>query len=175
MRGQGGAPMKRNHWLMLIIALLVAAWIVTACNGRNKPPHENANRNSNTPVVQNHDQGDVGFVPKLDTQPPSRDSGVSGTVAYGQLPKDAQAIIRAIQLRQSFAYNKDGSVFQNREHILPNQPKGYYREYTVVTSGADNRGPRRIIAGQGVAGDVASSGEYYYTSDHYRTFYKVKP
>ena len=66
------------------------------------------------------------------------------------------------------------TAFSNREGILPKQARGYYQEYTVPTPGADNRGARRIISGQGTTGDNANSGEYYYTSDHYRSFARVR-
>ena len=79
-----------------------------------------------------------------------------------------------IQKRASFPYRQDGQTFSNRERILPSQPRGYYQEYTVPTPGADNRGARRIVSGQGTTGDNANSGEYYYTSDHYRSFARVR-
>jgi ribonuclease T1 len=44
--------------------------------------------------------------------------------------------------------------------------QGYYREYTVKTPRARDRGARRIIAGNG--------GEFYYTEDHYRTFARIR-
>ncbi|MCA9982332.1 MAG: ribonuclease, partial [Anaerolineales bacterium] len=62
-------------------------------------------------------------------------------------------------------YNKDGSTFQNREGLLPSQPRGYYREYTVETPGSRDRGARRIVAGEG--------GEFYYTADHYASFARI--
>ena len=64
-----------------------------------------------------------------------------------------------------FPYRNDGGVFSNRERRLPEQERGYYREYTVVTPGAPNRGARRVIRGNG--------GETYYTRDHYRTFARI--
>lgn len=96
------------------------------------------------------------------------------TVQYAALPKEAQAVIRMIQNRSDFPHRQDGQTFSNRERILPSQPRGYYQEYTVPTPGADNRGARRIVSGQGSTGDNATSGEYYYTSDHYRSFSRVR-
>ena len=61
-----------------------------------------------------------------------------------------------------FPYRNDGAVFANREGRLPQREPGYYREYTVVTPGAKDRGARRVVRGNG--------GELYYTRDHYRTF-----
>jgi len=56
-------------------------------------------------------------------------------------------------------------VFNNAERRLPDEPRGYYREYTVPTPGSADRGARRIITGK--------NGEYYYTPDHYETFRRV--
>ena len=53
-----------------------------------------------------------------------------------------------------------------REGRLPAQGAGYYREYTVETAGAPDRGARRIVAGRG--------GEIYYTRDHYRSFVRLE-
>jgi ribonuclease T1 len=57
-------------------------------------------------------------------------------------------------------------VFGNREQLLPPHHQGYYREYTVATPGARNRGARRIIAG--------AEGEFYYSDDHYRSFRRIR-
>jgi ribonuclease T1 len=56
-------------------------------------------------------------------------------------------------------------TFGNYEGLLPPRRRGYYREYTVPTPGARDRGARRIVAGRG--------GDYYWTADHYRTFKKI--
>ena len=61
----------------------------------------------------------------------------------------------------------DGAVFHNNEHELPNEPDGYYREYTVPTPGSGDRGARRIITGK--------NGEIYYTGNHYASFVTVEP
>ena len=60
------------------------------------------------------------------------------------------------------------------EKRLPERPRGYYREYTVPTPGSRDRGARRIVAGGRRTGDVAASGEYYYTQDHYRNFRRIQ-
>lgn len=64
-----------------------------------------------------------------------------------------------------FPYPKDGTVFANREARLPQQPRGYYREYTVPTPGATNRGARRVVRGK--------NGETWYTRDHYESFVRI--
>lgn len=80
------------------------------------------------------------------------------------LPREAAAVLEAIARGGPFEYRQDGSVFQNREGLLPRQPRGYYREFTVETPGSPDRGARRIVTG----GDPPS--EFWYTDDHYRSF-----
>ena len=64
-----------------------------------------------------------------------------------------------------FPEDRDGVTFENREELLPDQPRGYYREYTVPTPGSDDRGARRIVVGEG--------GELYWTADHYSSFSRI--
>lgn len=108
----------------------------------------------------------------------ARDAGFSHgiqAIALADLPPEAQHTLRLIQRGGPFPYpRKDGSTFGNFEKRLPPQARGYYREYTVPTPGSRDRGARRIIAGEGRSGDVASSGEYYYSDDHYRSFRRIR-
>jgi len=84
------------------------------------------------------------------------------------LPPEAVETLESIERGGPFPYDRDGTVFQNRERLLPERPRGYYREYTVVTPGSRDRGARRIVTG-GQPPDV-----YYYTDDHYRSFRRVE-
>jgi ribonuclease T1 len=93
-----------------------------------------------------------------------------GSIAVADLPKEAQTTLVLIKQGGPFPYEKDGVVFGNYEARLPKQKRGYYHEYTVPTPRAKNRGARRIIAG----GDPRTSGEYYYTGNHYQNFSKIK-
>ena len=100
---------------------------------------------------------------------------ILANVRLSELPPEARETLQLIQRGGPFPYpHKDGNTFGNFEKRLPKQQKGYYREYTVPTQGLNNRGPRRIVAGIGRNGDVRTSGEYYYTNDHYRSFYRIK-
>src|SRR5262245_21908445 len=63
------------------------------------------------------------------------------------LPIEARELIETIESGGPFPYDRDGSIFQNREHRLPERPVGYYREYTVQTPGSGDRGARRIVTG----------------------------
>ena len=95
-------------------------------------------------------------------------------VRAAELPKEARETLALIKHGGPFPYRQDGAVFRNFEQRLPARGRGYYREYTVPTRGARDRGPRRIVAGAGESGDARTSGEYYYTDDHYRTFRRVR-
>jgi ribonuclease T1 len=93
-------------------------------------------------------------------------------VALASLPPEAQATHRLIHQGGPFPYSKDGTVFFNRERLLPAQPRGHYREYTVRTPGARNRGARRIVCGgrPPTRPDVC-----FYTADHYASFSRIVP
>jgi len=93
-----------------------------------------------------------------------------GEIALADLPPEARATLAAIRRGGPYPYAKDGTTFFNREARLPARPRGYYTEYTVRTPGDRTRGARRIVAG----GEPASSGEYYYTADHYRSFLRIR-
>ena len=80
------------------------------------------------------------------------------------LPPEARDTLASIARGGPFPHRQDGVVFGNYEHLLPEEPRGYYHEYTVETPGAPDRGARRIITG----GDPPEV--YYYTDDHYRSF-----
>ncbi len=96
-------------------------------------------------------------------------------VALDALPSQARETLALIRKGGPFPYRKDGTTFFNRERLLPPRPRGYYTEYTVPTPGSRDRGARRIVAGKGATGDPATSGEYYYTDDHYRSFRRIRP
>jgi len=86
-------------------------------------------------------------------------------VAVDEIPLEARQTLQLIKSAGPFRYQQDGKIFGNREALLPKRERGYYREYTVRTPGARDRGARRIISGR--------SGEYYYTDDHYRSFRRI--
>ncbi len=90
----------------------------------------------------------------------------AGEIAVTALPPEARETLALIGKGGPFPYARDATVFGNREGLLPRQPRGYYREYTVKTPGRRDRGARRIVAG--------SRGELYYTEDHYRSFRRIR-
>ncbi|MEV0323834.1 ribonuclease [Streptomyces sp. NPDC050658] len=86
-----------------------------------------------------------------------------GDICYSALPSQAHDTLDLIEAGGPYPYPQDGTVFQNREGLLPSQSSGYYHEYTVKTPGSDDRGARRVVTGE-------ASQEDYYTADHYESF-----
>ncbi len=93
-----------------------------------------------------------------------------GTIALAELPKQGQETHAKILSGGPFPYDKDGTVFGNRERLLPKQARGYYREYTVKTPFSRDRGARRIVCGgtKPTAPDAC-----FYTADHYASFKRI--
>ena len=81
------------------------------------------------------------------------------------LPKEAIDTLVLIRQGGPFPHQRDGVTFGNREKNLPPRERGWYREFTVKTPGARDRGARRIVAGR--------DGTLYYTDDHYRSFMRI--
>ena len=100
----------------------------------------------------------------------SAETAALPSISLAELPPQGRTTYQLIQEGGPFPYDKDGSVFGNRERLLPAQTRGYYREYTVRTPGARNRGARRIVCG----GKPRTPDACYYTSDHYASFREIK-
>ena len=93
----------------------------------------------------------------------------SATVHVTELPRPGRETYELIRLGGPFPYDKDGSVFGNRERQLPIEKRGFYREYTVKTPGSSDRGARRIVCG----GPPRTPHACYYTADHYASFRQI--
>jgi ribonuclease T1 len=91
-------------------------------------------------------------------------------VSLAALPAQAQITDRSIRAGGPFPYQKDGMVFGNRERMLPAKRRGYYREYTVKTPGAHDRGARRIVCG---GSEPTRPEACFYTGDHYTSFLRI--
>ncbi len=139
--------MKRGYWLLLA-ALLFLGWKAWQ---RHAPVGA-------TSVAT----GDVATTPIAAEAAPTE-------AAAGGYPREVAQTLALVQAGGPFRYDRDGVVFGNFEHHLPERPRGYYHEYTVPTPGARNRGARRIITG----GEPPS--EYWYTGDHYDSFTRLDP
>lgn len=91
------------------------------------------------------------------------------TCALSSLPSQASDTLDLIHSGGPFPYDQDGTVFSNREGILPDESSAYYHEYTVITPGSPDRGARRLVGG----GATTTPEHVYYTSDHYASFCEV--
>jgi ribonuclease T1 len=103
----------------------------------------------------------------------SSDKGVAsaGAIALAEMPVQGRQTYEAILSGGPFRHEKDGSVFGNRERLLPREPRGHYREYTVDTPGSRDRGARRIVCG----GERTAPVACWYTADHYASFRRIVP
>ena len=111
--------------------------------------------------------GLIGISVQAKAQAPA---AVLQTVTLTALPAQGRDMMALIEKGGPFKYDKDGTVFGNREKILPARQRGYYREYTVRTPGESRRGARRIVCGgqQPRAPDAC-----FYTDDHYGSFRQI--
>lgn len=157
---------QRYQWgLFLIVAVALVWWALTDGGPQAQPESQPAST-SQTPTHRF-------TVTTTPTTDPTVAGSAGGTdsrsglpiVQVSDLPAEAVEILRRIERGGPFDEDEDGESFQNREGILPDERGGYYREYTVPTPGSDDRGARRIVAGE--------SGERYWTGDHYRSFSRI--
>ena len=136
----------------VLIALVVALAYAAIHGTFPEPPPDGAPQGTNQAVSDQHDT-----------------SQIARRAASLGLPPEAIRTLDLIHAGGPFPYRQDGTTFHNREGLLPQKPLGYYREYTVDTPGASNRGARRWVIG----GDPPEV--YYYTTDHYRSFRRIEP
>ncbi len=87
------------------------------------------------------------------------------------MPAQGVQTYAQITIGGPFPFEKDGTVFGNRERLLPIKNRGYYREYTVTTPSLGHRGTRRIVCG----GKPRKPEACYYSADHYASFRKIVP
>jgi ribonuclease T1 len=148
---------------VLLVVLVVLAWVVVqAARGGAGP--DTATRTAVT-VATSPTTGS----PSGPTRPGGATDPTSGLpwIAASSLPPEARATLALIRAGGPYPYPRnDNQTFANRERILPSQPRGYYKEFTVITPGSDDRGARRIITG--------SQGERYWTADHYASFSRIE-
>ena len=149
---------RRQHPLIWIAALLAIA-IGTYWQQRDR-----AGNPAKPPKIEKPAQAQETGKP-AQAQAPASSEKIDEVVRDADERAELQKTLDLIARGGPFPYRNDGGEFSNRERRLPQQERGYYREYTVVTPGAPNRGARRVVRGNG--------GETYYTRDHYRTFARI--
>lgn len=153
--------MRRQGWIILGLLLLafwaVSWWLPTGETPSPRPVVDAGNTAVTLPETRGPDA-----LPTPANREPRHAS-------HALLPPEALTTLRRIHAGGPHPHRQDGTVFQNRERLLPQQPRGWYREFTVDTPGLSHRGARRIVTG----GDPPR--EYWYTDDHYRSFTRFEP
>ena len=163
---------------MSALLILLVAGLLAACDEPSRPQ-------SGTPATRQTQTVQTQTVQiqtaRTQTGSPSSAQGQSAAtrdpasslrwISAGDLPREGQATLQAIGRGGPFRYSKDGVTFGNRERILPQHQRAYYREYTVPTPGEGDRGARRIVCG---GQPKTSTAECYYSGDHYATFRRIR-
>ncbi len=154
--------------------VMAALWVVFTAIG-DDPATTIATQTTNAQETQSAGSEAPALIPSETTRSAS-DASVAQDAPIEQfsnldivfasdLPIEAIDTLDLIASGGPYPFNQDDGVFQNREGILPDQQRGYYREYTVITPSSGDRGARRIVAG--------ADGDLYYTSDHYGSFKEI--
>ena len=159
------AGRQRYRWLVLLAAavvLLVWMFVPAGQDGADPGGGTTSSGSPSSPYTPSADQPTT--FPSTGAASADPVSGLS-VVSLADLPPEASRIVDLIDSGGPFDEDRDGVTFRNDEELLPDRPSGYYREYTVPTPGSDDRGARRIVAGE--------DGELYYTGDHYRSFSRI--
>jgi RHS repeat-associated protein len=88
-------------------------------------------------------------------------------VSADGVTNDLAPTIERIETGGTFPHRNDGSIFMNRDGLLPQKPFGYYREFVHPTPGlAFKPGAMRFVVGK--------DGEMFFTMDHYQSFIKIR-
>jgi guanyl-specific ribonuclease Sa len=156
--------MRRHGWLIIGLLLIgLWAWSQRGPHGPASAPATGTTASRMTGVHEPR-------APPPDTTATRGPATPSARTGYPDwLPVEALDTLALIERGGPYPHRQDGAGFQNRERRLPSRPRGYYREFTVRTPGARDRGARRIISGG------APPVEFFYTADHYPTFRRFAP
>jgi ribonuclease T1 len=152
MRRSSSTRKRSTTWIAVLALLLLgaASWSFL----RAPAPTSSAPAPTTTSPLE--------LPPPMEAGPPATPVASPGHPDF--LPPEAIDTLRLIARGGPYPHRQDDGVFGNRERRLPQQPRGYYREYTVETPGSRDRGARRIVSGG------HPPVEYFYTDDHYRSF-----
>jgi ribonuclease T1 len=151
-----------------VVGLVTTAFVWwTQGDGGTPAPSAQDSATASATASPTHDYTETNTRSAEPSQQPAGTDPVSGLplVALAELPPEAADTVDLIDAGGPFPEDEDGGTFENREELLPDEPRGYYAEYTVPTPGSDDRGARRIVAGD--------EGELYWTGDHYRSFERI--
>lgn len=153
--------------LGLLLGLVTVVMLLAGCGAT--PAGEETSPASVAPATTaTTGTSTVATFPVQSTQRPKRSAAgdLIPQTRLAELPVEAAETIDLILAAGPFPFERDGAVFGNFEQRLPAAGSGAYREYTVITPGADDRGARRIVTDN-------DETEFYYTDDHYESFSEV--
>ena len=119
-------------------------------------------------------QPDISNTPKLNPVETSSQvassSQSSGTTRFVTTPDgvthDLQPTIDRIRSGKLFTFRHDGSIYRNKDGLLPNLSNGVYKEYIHPTPG--------LMKGAGTLRIVTGDNKMWFTPDHYHTFIQIK-
>lgn len=177
---------------LLVLCALVVLWLVA----QNLPPEDDpaaapTSTGATSPTGAGSPSGEVSPTfadpdgeedPADPASPQDGEDGPTGTDTRDwdgidacrddALPPELEEVADDVGSGGPFDHpDKDGSTFGNYEGYLPDEARGYYREYTVETPGLDHRGARRIVTG----GEGRLPEVWYFTRDHYESFCEFAP
>ncbi len=147
------------------LLLALSRWLDPGGVGQ---PHQDAPRAERPQVEQ------PAPPPVTATRPSDTQAG--GLASTGDPERDAQ-IARVVTAMEQTGQPPAGvaqggrrggpkGAFDNRQGVLPRRGTGYYVESDIWPRGPGGRGTYRLVFGR--------EGEVYYTSDHYRTFTRLR-
>ena len=157
--------------MVLVLVVVLGVWFL---NGRDPgtgtiatDPGSSSSASADPSPGAAESESEAGAESGAEAEPSGTDprSGLP-VVGLGELPPEAFDTVDLIDSGGPFPYGQDGSTFGNFEGYLPDESRGYYAEFTVETPGSEDRGARRIVAGD--------EGELYWTEDHYDSFEAIR-
>ena len=168
---------------LLVLVGLLLVWLVVSQGTAEEPSgaeqsatQESASQDPTSPEPSQADPASTPTPSPEDTAYPvgvdTRDWDDIDACRDDLLPEELVEVVDDIEVGGPYDYpGKDGSTFGNYEGYLPDEGRGYYREFTVETPGLDHRGARRVVTG----GGELDPEVWYYTQDHYESFCEFAP
>lgn len=163
-------PFVHLRWGTHAACVVALAFLLVACGGAKPATATPAATTTATvlPAAQAQATAQTKATPTAQSSQASASTPTrtaSAATTNPAVPAKAYETLRYVE-----AHNGDpppnyqgGTTFENRERRLPN---GQYKEYDVDPRGRGGRNAERIVINQ-------SSGQAYYTGDHYDTFIPI--
>lgn len=159
MRRSRSSGKRSATWIAVLALLLLGAATWSFLRAPGDAPGDDTRATAASTAIETNP---LALPPPMQADAPATTPAATRYPDF--LPPEAIDTLQLIVRGGPYPYRQDDGVFGNRERRLPQQPRGYYREYTVETPGSPDRGARRIVSGG------QPPVEYFYTDDHYRSF-----